>query len=117
MGAPSAIALAVILLAAVAQVARGNGSQKHDHTQHDHGEHAHDTPGHVHAPVPPEYRRAHVPSAAWTDPRMIARGREIYMSRCAVCHGDEGRGDGPAVAALPVKPPDLRDPAMVGEMP
>ena len=32
------------------------------------------------------------------------------------CKSDEGRGDGPAVTALPVKPPDLRDPGMVGEM-
>jgi mono/diheme cytochrome c family protein len=107
------------------RVARGDGPKDHEHKDHEHKDHEHkdhdhtEEPGgagHVHAPVPPEYRSAHVPSAAWTDPRMIARGREIYMVRCAVCHGDEGRGDGPAVTALPIKPPDLRDPVMVGEM-
>jgi mono/diheme cytochrome c family protein len=116
-GAAGVIAMTLLLLIAwpTGRVARGNGQQGHDHKGHDHK----DEPGgagHVHAPVPPEYRSAHVPSAAWTDPRMIARGREIYLTRCAVCHGDEGRGDGPAVTALPVKPPDLRDPGMVGEM-
>jgi mono/diheme cytochrome c family protein len=113
-----AIAMIVLLLAAwpVAQVARGDGPKEHDQKDHDHKDESHAGTGHIHAPVPPEYRSAHVPSAAWTDPRMIARGREIYMTRCAVCHGEEGRGDGPAVTALPVKPPDLRDPGMVGEM-
>ena len=114
-GAVGAIATTVIFLAAwlAAQVARGDGPKEHDHKSHDHSESG---TAHLHAPVPPEYRSAHVPSAAWTDPRMIARGREIYASRCAVCHGEEGRGDGPAVTALPVRPPDLRDPGMVGEM-
>jgi mono/diheme cytochrome c family protein len=102
-------------------VAQGDGPKDHDHKAHDHGGHDHKGDreagaGHLHAPVPFEYRSAHVPSAAWTDPRMIARGREIYASRCAVCHGEDGRGDGPAAAALPLKPPDLRDPGMVGEM-
>jgi mono/diheme cytochrome c family protein len=88
-------------------------AQDRGHT-HDH---AHDdaTP-HLHAPVPPDYASAHVPSAAWTDPRMIARGKEIFMTRCAVCHGDTGDGKGPAGLALPLKPPDLRDVKMVSEM-
>ena len=87
---------------------------------HRHGEHRHDEKdargGHVHAPVPPKYQSAHVPAAAWTEPRMIARGKEIYATRCAVCHGDDGDGKGPAGLALPLKPPDLRDRSMVGEM-
>jgi mono/diheme cytochrome c family protein len=47
---------------------------------------------------------------------MLARGKEIYAARCAVCHGDTGDGKGPAGVALPLKPPDLRDTKMVGEM-
>ena len=93
---------------------RDDGPKHHGH-QHDGPAHDDDAP-HVHAPVPPEYRSAHVPSAAWTDPRMIARGKEIFLTRCAVCHGETGDGRGPAGMALPLKPPDLRDVAMVGAM-
>jgi mono/diheme cytochrome c family protein len=93
----------------------------HDHGGHDHGGHAdgarpHGGEAHVHAPVPPEYRSAHVPAAAWTSPPLIARGREIYMARCALCHGDRGDGQGPAAAGLPIKPPSFQDTRMVGEM-
>lgn len=37
----------------------------------------------------------------------IARGRALFLNDCAVCHGPEGRGDGPAAASLPEKPDDL----------
>ena len=47
---------------------------------------------------------------------MIARGKEIYTTRCAVCHGDTGDGKGPAGVVLPVKLPDLRDQKMTSEM-
>ena len=36
-----------------------------------------------------------------------ASGKEMYVSYCASCHGVAGKGDGPAVAALKVPPPDL----------
>jgi mono/diheme cytochrome c family protein len=34
-------------------------------------------------------------------------GSEMYKSYCAACHGKNGKGDGPAAAALKVPPPDL----------
>ncbi len=34
-------------------------------------------------------------------------GREMYASYCAVCHGKDAKGDGPAAAALKAIPPDL----------
>jgi putative copper resistance protein D len=37
----------------------------------------------------------------------IARGRALYRSRCAECHGPSGRGDGPRAAALGKPPADL----------
>jgi putative copper resistance protein D len=37
----------------------------------------------------------------------IARGQPLYAENCAVCHGPNGYGDGPAAAALPIKPADL----------
>ncbi|MBL9172373.1 MAG: c-type cytochrome [Verrucomicrobiales bacterium] len=58
-------------------------------------------------------------------PEHVRKGRELYRANCASCHGDTGRGDGPAAAALeddagkPAPPHDLttglwksgRDPA------
>ena len=37
----------------------------------------------------------------------IARGRQLFAKNCAVCHGADGRGNGPAAAALPQRPDDL----------
>ncbi|HEY1299852.1 MAG TPA: copper homeostasis membrane protein CopD [Stellaceae bacterium] len=40
----------------------------------------------------------------------VVRGAAIYAADCAPCHGAQGRGDGPAAAALPVRPADLTAP-------
>jgi mono/diheme cytochrome c family protein len=90
------------------------GQQQGDH-KHDEHPHEEESP-HIHAPVPEEYRIAHVPSAAWTNQALIARGKEIYDRRCSVCHGEQGDGKGPAAAGLPLKPPSFRDARMVNEM-
>lgn len=37
------------------------------------------------------------------------KGKEIYQSRCQMCHGPQGKGDGPAAAALDPAPKDLSD--------
>ena len=34
-------------------------------------------------------------------------GATSYREHCAVCHGDQGRGNGPAAAALKPRPTDL----------
>lgn len=34
-------------------------------------------------------------------------GHEMYTAYCAVCHGVDGKGGGPAASALKVPPPDL----------
>jgi mono/diheme cytochrome c family protein len=36
-----------------------------------------------------------------------ASSSDMYKSYCAACHGVDGRGNGPAVPALKVAPPDL----------
>jgi len=40
-------------------------------------------------------------------PTSAASGAEMYTNYCAVCHGKDGRGDGPAASALKVSPTDL----------
>lgn len=36
-------------------------------------------------------------------------GKEMFESYCAVCHGKDGKGEGPAASALKVPPPDLTE--------
>ncbi len=35
-------------------------------------------------------------------------GTQMYKDYCAACHGQEGKGDGPAVQFLKTPPPDLQ---------
>jgi len=35
------------------------------------------------------------------------KGPDLYRAHCAPCHGSEGKGDGPMVAVLKIKVPDL----------
>ena len=76
---------------------------------HAHGDHEHPS-------VPATYANTHVPIQAWTDSKMIGRGKEIFAAKCAVCHGERGDGKGPGALNLPLKPADLTDPKMVAEM-
>jgi mono/diheme cytochrome c family protein len=45
----------------------------------------------------------HVP----VKPTSAASGMEMYNTYCAVCHGKDGKGNGPAAEALKVPPTDL----------
>ena len=45
----------------------------------------------------------HVPAPA-TSP---ASGKEMFKTYCAPCHGESGKGDGPAAPALKTPPSDL----------
>lgn len=42
------------------------------------------------------------------DPAAIERGATLFQQRCVTCHGEDGRGDGPAAAGLTPPPADLR---------
>ena len=42
-------------------------------------------------------------------PLDTARGHALYTSSCASCHGEAGRGDGPAAKSLSVAPPAVGD--------
>lgn len=52
-------------------------------------------------PTTPEPEKTEVAAA---DP--AAEAEQIFESRCVVCHGENGKGDGPGAAALNPKPRD-----------
>jgi mono/diheme cytochrome c family protein len=53
---------------------------------------------------------AAAPAKAAVTPAMIEQGRAIYKANCAACHGEGGKGDGPAAGALKPPPRDHTDP-------
>ena len=50
------------------------------------------------------------------DADAIAKGKEEFDSTCFPCHGREGKGDGPAAAAMGIKPVDHTDPVRGAEI-
>ncbi len=48
-----------------------------------------------------------VPDPWVSTPEMVAYGKKFYATNCAMCHGNEGKGDGAAGAALNPKPRNL----------
>jgi mono/diheme cytochrome c family protein len=53
-------------------------------------------------------------SPAWS--QSAAEGRKLYADYCSTCHGDKGKGDGPAAAALPVKPADHTNGSVMNQL-
>jgi len=41
----------------------------------------------------------------------LKRGAELFRTNCTVCHGEKGRGDGPAAAGMKNKPANFHDQA------
>lgn len=77
------------------KVADEKAAAEHAHHGHDHGAHA--------AQQASQYPYSLTGNAQ--------RGKRVYSSQCAACHGDKGAGDGERVRALHTRPRDFRDPA------
>jgi len=50
-----------------------------------------------------------------SNPASLKEGKTLYTAYCTPCHGDKGKGDGPAAAALNPKPADHTSPALLNE--
>ena len=46
---------------------------------------------------------------------LIQKGNELFNSHCAVCHGENGKGDGEAGFGLSVPPGDLTESPIISE--
>ena len=45
-----------------------------------------------------------------------AEGKNVYVTYCASCHGERGKGDGTAAASLPAKPADHTNGAAMNQL-
>ena len=48
-----------------------------------------------------------IPSTASANPPPAYEGRKLYVSYCQLCHGTQGKGDGPLSKAMKISPADL----------
>ncbi|MBL7546202.1 MAG: cytochrome c [Bdellovibrionaceae bacterium] len=55
----------------------------------------------------PVFKMADVKEPWISTPEIVAYGAKAYKSNCATCHGDSGKGDGPAGGGLNPKPRNL----------
>src|SRR5262245_8763644 len=68
------------------------------------------------APAAPPQAPPAPPPAAAAEPAVTAQSanaddpKEVFKTRCVMCHGEKGTGDGPASAALNPKPRNYTEP-------
>lgn len=60
--------------------------------------------------------KAAAPAAAEVTPATLEKGRGIYKTYCAPCHGESGRGDGPGAGVMKPPPRDHTDRAYMSTL-
>jgi mono/diheme cytochrome c family protein len=61
--------------------------------------------------LPPAYRRVEVPQERLSSPGARARGKDLFLANCALCHGVRGDGHGKRASGFAKPPADFTDPA------
>jgi len=69
----------------------------------------------VHPALPAEYEGLRNP-LPWSEEN-VQRGRELFATWCAWCHGDQADGKGPFAAALEPAPIDFTDAGTIAQLP
>jgi mono/diheme cytochrome c family protein len=54
----------------------------------------------VHGPIEVAQAQSKLKKPWISTPELVAHGKELFMVQCVACHGVEGKGNGPAAAAL-----------------
>jgi mono/diheme cytochrome c family protein len=45
----------------------------------------------------------------------VARGKELYLSQCAMCHGEKAKGKGELATEMKIIPPDFTNPDLLSK--
>lgn len=84
------------------------GQEEDEHMEDDHmDEHSPDEHMGGEHDVPEEASELQNPLQASEE--SVSVGADLYAENCAVCHGENGEGDGPAAASLDPAPSDLHE--------
>lgn len=97
---------AAILLTGVAGTQAGAHERKH-HNEATHGTHMASMTAFTET-VPEDYRIMERTPVIDNQASLLS-GRKLYMLHCAVCHGVQGRGDGPGADGMNTPPADFLD--------
>jgi len=95
-----------ILLVSLTGLAWGHGTQHHEESSqmNMHMEQMQQ----LKQRIPEEYRIMNR-TPLIPDDRSLQQGAELFRRHCVVCHGQDGRGDGPAANSLDPAPADFLD--------
>lgn len=58
-------------------------------------------------PAGPVFKISDVKEPWVSNPELVAYGAKVFKTNCATCHGNEGKGDGPASGGMVPKPRNL----------
>ncbi len=112
LGTAMLFAITSIATTALASPGEKHAEEKGGHQEQGEGDHAGGHMGQM-SDVMQRLKRElgekynHPVSAATNE--QLAIGKKIYTKSCVACHGESGKGDGPAAAALEQKPADFTD--------